>query len=951
MARDAPRNNLRLLAPEVVQTSAMDCGPATLKCLLEGFGIPVSYGRLREACHTDVDGTSIDTIEDVARQLGLQAEQMILPADHLLEPAAEALPALVVTRLPSGAPHFVVVWSKWGDFVQVMNPASGRQWLSSSQLGAMLYRHTMAISAAEWRAWAGEDGYQAPLRARLDRVLPASTASEALLAAAAADPTWQSLAVLDAATRMTASLIRAGALQRGSESRGFLTRLVEQGRQGAAGNLPVIIPAPYWSVQPAQAVSQGADSVATLLFHGVVIVRVRGRQMHTAAGPIRAGEHEPALSAQPTDLQAEPSAAVALSPELAAALAEAPSRPEWEVWRALRADGLLTPVVLVGTLLLASLGVVLEAVLLRGLVQVVPQANADGQPINVLGMVLLFVLAMLLLELPIAAATLRMGRRLETRLRIALLEKMPRLSDRYFHSRLLSDMAHRAHNLRTLRTAPELGVRLLRTTFQLLLTAVGLILLLPSNALPALLAVGTAIGGILLVQPLINERSARVRTHTSALSRFYLDGLLGLVALRSHAAERALRREQEDRLTEWLRASLGFFDISVLMQAGQLLVGTIFTVWIVIAYLVGGGMSSGVLLLIYWAMSLPTLAMTLADLAQQYPDQRNQMLRLLEPLAAPEADGQGELVTVADPVPAGLFITAEPAVQLSAATAEPVLLARPAGSTAAAGLALRLEDVTVQAGGHIILRDVNLSISAGEQVAIVGASGAGKSTLIGLLLGWHRPAAGQVMVDEMRLTPPLLDAMRQVTAWVDPAVQIWNRSLLDNLRYGAAAVDSAPLGDVLELAELYGVIERLPNGLQTQLGEGGGLVSGGEGQRVRLGRAFFRPGVRLALLDEPFRGLDRSQRRQLLASAQQHWQGSTLLCVTHDVGETQSFDRVLVIDQGRIVEDDTPAVLAARPDSHYTALLAGEMMVRSTLWQGAGWRRLWVEDGRLRELQ
>jgi ABC-type bacteriocin/lantibiotic exporter with double-glycine peptidase domain len=73
----------RLIVPEVVQTSNMDCGPAALKSLLEGFGIPVNYGRLREACQTDVDGTSIDTIEEVANQLGLQAEQIMLPADHV----------------------------------------------------------------------------------------------------------------------------------------------------------------------------------------------------------------------------------------------------------------------------------------------------------------------------------------------------------------------------------------------------------------------------------------------------------------------------------------------------------------------------------------------------------------------------------------------------------------------------------------------------------------------------------------------------------------------------------------------------------------------------------------------------------------------------------------------------------------------------------------------------
>src|SRR6185369_5478364 len=82
----------RWLAPEVIQTSAMDCGPAALKCLLEGFGVPVSYGRLREACQTAVDGTSIDTLETLAQSLGLDAEQVMMPADNLLLPEADALP-------------------------------------------------------------------------------------------------------------------------------------------------------------------------------------------------------------------------------------------------------------------------------------------------------------------------------------------------------------------------------------------------------------------------------------------------------------------------------------------------------------------------------------------------------------------------------------------------------------------------------------------------------------------------------------------------------------------------------------------------------------------------------------------------------------------------------------------------------------------------------------------
>src|SRR5690606_30790739 len=84
--RAAPRvvSGRRLLVPEVVQTSAMDCGPAALKALLGGYGIHVSYGRLREACQTHLDGTSIDTLEEILPRLGLDAEQVMVPVDHLL---------------------------------------------------------------------------------------------------------------------------------------------------------------------------------------------------------------------------------------------------------------------------------------------------------------------------------------------------------------------------------------------------------------------------------------------------------------------------------------------------------------------------------------------------------------------------------------------------------------------------------------------------------------------------------------------------------------------------------------------------------------------------------------------------------------------------------------------------------------------------------------------------
>src|SRR5271170_3322209 len=99
---DAPAVKRRYLIPEVVQTSAMDCGPAALKALFGGFNTHLSYGRLREACQTDVDGTSIDTIEAIAGQLGMASTQSMLPADLLLLERSACLPAIVVVTVADG---------------------------------------------------------------------------------------------------------------------------------------------------------------------------------------------------------------------------------------------------------------------------------------------------------------------------------------------------------------------------------------------------------------------------------------------------------------------------------------------------------------------------------------------------------------------------------------------------------------------------------------------------------------------------------------------------------------------------------------------------------------------------------------------------------------------------------------------------------------------------------
>ena len=353
-----------------------------------------------------------------------------------------------------------------------------------------------------------------------------------------------------------------------------------------------------------------------------------------------------------------------------------------------------------------------------------------------------------------------------------------------------------------------------------------------------------------------------------------------------------------------------------------------FVVWITFSYIIQGGEVSGVLLLFYWALSLPLLGQRIAEVGQQYPTLRNRVVRILEPLGAPDE------------------VETEPAAP--AAVSEESTESEDAGAPSA-GVKIELRDVAVQAGGHVILQGINLTLNSGDHLAIVGPSGAGKSSLVGLLLGWHKPAGGDCLVDGEPLRGPLLRQLRRQTAWVDPAVQLWNRSLLENLTYGNGSDPNASQSFALEAADLYDVVERLENGLQTPLGEGGGLVSGGEGQRVRLGRVMNRSGVRLVVLDEPFRGLDREKRRDLLTRVRRHWRDATLICITHDVGETQDFERVIVVEQGQIIEDGPPQALLRRNGSRYQALLKAEEAVQTGLWQSAAWRRLWLEEGRLTE--
>lgn len=868
----------RRIVPEVIQSSGMDCGPAALTSYLAGHGIRVSYGRLREACQTDVDGTSIETLEELANGLGASVEQVLLPRDAALFEEARSLPAIAVFRLPNGNTHFAVVWSLFRGIAQIMDPASGRRWVSRATLREDLYEHVMTVPATAWREWAGSEEGLALLRHRLADLGVSAEAGARLENEALADPGFGSLAALEAAARLVQSLVDSREAKRGPEAQNLLAAVFEPARADRD-----VIPASFWSVRP----GEGIEDEHEVVVRGAVFLR-----------PCREG-----VDAQRGTL---PKA-------VEAARDEEPIRAARELWTWVTRDRLRLPLLLAFAASASAVAVVLEALFFR--------LFLESQAI--VGPLLVFLVAALFWDAASITGELRLGRRLANRLRRAFQEKIPRLSDRYFSSRLTSDMAERLHAIYLLRKLPRLSGKILRSGLELFLTAGAIVWIAPSTA-PL---VGAAVVAVLAVpwlgQPLLHERDARVRTHVGGLSRFYLDSLLGLVPLRVHGAEKAVRTEHQGLLRSWAEARLALQRVSVGLTAVQFGLGYGLVVLLVFTYLRADGDPSRVLLLAYWALNLPVLGLELVRFAWRTPEARNVFLRATEPLRAPEEK---------DVAPTSEW----KADGASAETPPPE----------ARGMSLRLEGVSVQVSGHPLLQGIDLDVAPGSHVAIVGRSGAGKTSLFGLLLGFHFPGQGRVLVDGSLLSGDRLAAARSQIAWIDPAIQIWNESLTENLLYGNDGGEEM-LERVMEEAELCPVVESLPEGRDTKLGEGGALVSGGEGQRVRLGRAFLRTGVRLALLDEPFRGLDRPHRSELLRRARERFRDATLLTITHDVRETGGFDRVLVLEGGRVVEDGSPRELLAREDSHYRRLLATETELQN-LWSD-GWRPWRIENGKILE--
>jgi subfamily B ATP-binding cassette protein MsbA len=236
------------------------------------------------------------------------------------------------------------------------------------------------------------------------------------------------------------------------------------------------------------------------------------------------------------------------------------------------------------------------------------------------------------------------------------------------------------------------------------------------------------------------------------------------------------------------------------------------------------------------------------------------------------------------------------------------------------------EDVTfAYEEGRPVLHDISLDVAAGTTVALVGPSGAGKSTLVGLIPRFYDPQQGRITVDGHDLRTVTRASLREQIAAVAQEVHLFNTSIRENIRYGRLDADDAAVEAAARAANAHDFIVDLPDGYDAAVGERGVKLSGGQRQRVAIARALLRD-ARLLLLDEATSSLDSASEALVQEALERLMEGRTTFIIAHRLSTVQTADRIVVLDEGRVVQTGTHEALVQQ-DGLYRDLAAYQFRV------------------------
>ncbi len=227
---------------------------------------------------------------------------------------------------------------------------------------------------------------------------------------------------------------------------------------------------------------------------------------------------------------------------------------------------------------------------------------------------------------------------------------------------------------------------------------------------------------------------------------------------------------------------------------------------------------------------------------------------------------------------------------------------------------ISLESINFEYDNTKVFKDFSLIIPAGQKVGFVGRSGAGKTTFVSLLLRHFDVQSGAISIDGQNITDVTLESLRRAIAFVPQDTSLFHRSIRENIRYSNPDATAAKVHEAAKLAQADEFIEKLPKGYDTLVGERGVKLSGGQRQRIAIARAFLK-NAPILILDEATSSLDSESEHKIQESLEKLMKGRTVIAIAHRLSTLKEMDRIIIIKNGKIVEDGNPEVLLKKKNS------------------------------------